>query len=141
MPGRPKRPGKPPWPPMTDDPCPRCKALAEAGKIRPEMVQRLPEGAAAPMATPGEDEYRGKCCFDCASADGLLRAQQGVPGFIAARIAVGNDRQHQCRLPGVPMGLVAQGLVRPSKRGDLEKHYEWLDKHDWFNTRGEEVHG
>lgn len=127
-------------PPMTEDPCPRCLPLAQAGRIRMEMVQRLPAGAFAPMAVPGEDEYRGKCCFDCGAADGLLRVMPGVPGFVAARIAVGADRQEQYRLPGIPMGLVQQGFVRPSKAGDLEAHHRWLEKNDWFGeSRGEEA--
>ena len=43
-----------------------------------------------------------------------------------ARIAVANDRQEQLRLPGMPIGLVASGLVRPSMPGDMEKHHAWL---------------
>jgi hypothetical protein len=52
-----------------------------------------------------------------------------------ARIAVGNDRQEQYRLPGVPLGLVAQHYVRPSKAGDLKRHHAWLDAHRWFGLR------
>lgn len=107
-----------------------------------ELVQRLPEGACAPRATPTEDvPYTGPCCFDCGAADTVLRMIPSTPGFVAARIAVGNDRQEQYRLPGVPMGLVKQGLVKPSKPGDLEKHYKWLEKNNWFNTPMEERHG
>ena len=93
--------------PMTDVACPRCLALALAGKIRLETVQRLPEGAFAPLAR----DRTGKCCRDCGAADALLSAQPSVPGFVAARIAVGNDRQAQYRLPNVPLGLVKAGLM------------------------------
>lgn len=142
---------------MTDTPCPRCLPLAFAGRIRHETVQRLPEGAWAPRARPIEARrctehedceahpalgeacahYQGPCCLDCASADTLLAMQQ-APCFVSARIAVGNDRQEQYRLPGIPMGLVAAGLVRPSAKGDFETHLAWLDKHNWFGLRPED---
>lgn len=124
---------------MTEDPCPRCLPLAQAGRIRMEMVQRLPQGAFAPMAVLGEDKYKGKCCFDCGAADTLLRVTPSVPGFIAARIAVGADRQEQYRLPGMLMGLVQQGIVRPSREGDLEAHHLWLRKNDWFGDGRDET--
>lgn len=107
--------------------CPRCLALAREGRIRVETVQPLPEGAMAPLAR----DRSGKCCFDCAATDGVLSFGL-APNFVAARIAVGNDRQEQLRLPGVVMGLVKAGFVRPSARGDLEKHHAWLDAHAWF---------
>lgn len=113
---------------LTDDPCPRCLKLAQEGKIRMETVQRLPPGAYAPLSR--ED---GKlCCRDCAAAEGLLRLERSIPGFISARIAVGNCRQEQYRLPGVPMGLVQRGLVQASKPGDLEDQHKWLESRDWF---------
>lgn len=120
-------------PQMTDEPCPRCLRLAQAGRIRAETIQRMPKGAWAPM---GLD--RKKCCFDCASADGLIQFgyfKDDEQGFLMARIAVGEDRQAQYRLPGVPMGLVMTGHVRPSALGDFEKHIAWLEKNDWFGTR------
>lgn len=105
-------------------PCPRCLPLAQEGDIRWEMVQPLPSGAYAPLAkVPG-----GKpCCWDCAAADTLLRLRR-APNFLAARIAVGNDRQEQYRLPGAPMGLVQEGVVRASAPGDLERHHAWLER-------------
>jgi hypothetical protein len=45
-----------------------------------------------------------------------------------ARLAVGNDRMEQYRLPGVPMGLVQQRLVRPSEDGDFEDQLAWLER-------------
>lgn len=30
------------------------------------------------------------------------------------------------------MGLVKLGVVRPSKKGDLERHHKWLDENNWF---------
>ena len=50
-----------------------------------------------------------------------------------ARIAVGNDRQEQYRLPGVPMGLAMDGQIRKSKPGDLEDQHAWLDRMQWFH--------
>lgn len=114
-----------PSPPMTDAACPRCKELALDKRIRAETVQRVPAGAWAPVARDGS----GKCCFDCASADGIMG--MGMT-FEMARIVVGNDRQEQYRLPGAPMGLVRDGLVRPSKPGDLEAQHEWLERQYWF---------
>jgi hypothetical protein len=119
--------------PMTDVACPRCKALAVAGRIRAETVQRLPEGAAAPMGLNGQKE-----CYDCASAETLLRIGVVVGGnrdeqaFEMARIVVGNDRQEQYRAPGIPMGLVQLNLMRPSAPGDLAKQYAWLKTQDWY---------
>jgi hypothetical protein len=114
-------------------PCPRCRPLAETRKIRAEMVQPLPEGALAPLAQDGS----GKCCYDCASADTLLRLKM-APDFVSARIATGTDREDSHRRPGVPMGLVKAGLVRPSKPGDFEQHLAWLDQHSWFGQRPDE---
>lgn len=104
-------------------PCPRCAPIFERGGLRREVVQPLPPGAMAPLAQDGS----GKCCYDCASADTLVRLRLGA-NFEMARIAVGNDRQDQYRLPGAPLGLVALGLVRPSAQGDFEMHLRWLDR-------------
>lgn len=112
--------------PKVADPCPRCLELKMQGHLRTEMVQPLPEGAAAPL---GLD--RRKCCYDCASADTLIKMKY-VPTFDMARIAVGNERQEQYRLPGIPMGLVGERLVRPSQPGDFEKQHEWLEAHEYF---------
>ena len=116
-----KRTKRAPEPEMTEEPCPRCFSMPQLNR---EMVQPMPKGAWAPLAKiPG-----GKpCCFDCASADTLMRMTPTLD-FDMARIAVGNDRREQYRLPGAPMGLVALGYVKPSKEGDLEKHLAWLDK-------------
>lgn len=122
--------------PMSDAPCPRCLLYAKGGRIRMETVQRLPEGAWAPRAAVGK--FKGKCCFDCQAADNLLKVG-GAPSFLAARIAVGNDRQEQYRLPGAPMGLVLQGIVRPSKPGDLEDQHRWLDDNNWFGMENDPV--
>jgi hypothetical protein len=116
---------------MTEDPCPRCLPLAGFGHIRLETVQPMPKGVMAPLA---KEPHGEPCCLDCAAAD-LVLAMAGAPNFLAARIAVGNDRQEQYRLPGVPMGLVMVGYVRPSKKGDFEKHLAWLEKNDDFGMR------
>ena len=115
-------------PKLSETPCPRCLALAMDRLIRPETVQRLPKGiGVAPVARDGS----GKCCFDCASADALT-CRMGLT-FAMARIAVGNDRQEQYRLPGAPMGLVGQRIVRPSVKGDLEDQHAWLERMYWFH--------
>lgn len=124
--------------------CPRCLPLTMFGALRVEMVMPLPKGdGVAPHARDGS----GPCCFDCAAADGLWRAV--LPGkyapiserrgerpdagwFLMARIAVGNDRAEQMRLPGCPMGLVYFGLVNPSRPGDLDRHYAWLNSLPYF---------
>lgn len=133
------------WIPMTEAPCPRCLRLAIEGRIRVETVMPLPAGAWAPMRRPGGDDERAdgsdlvdeaygrdkkqeKQCLDCASAETCIRLL-GLPGFVAARVAVGNDRQEQLRMPGLHAGLVAQGLVRPTVDQDaLKNHYKWLER-------------
>ena len=122
--------------PLTDTPCPRCLDLYKREKIRGETVMPMPEGAFAPM----EMYEPKKCCRDCAAADTLIRI--GLIGkaardddsdretaFIMARIAVGNDRQEQLRMPGMPLGLVGQGLVAPCVDGDFDRHHTWLKRH------------
>lgn len=115
--------------PMTDRPCLRCLKLARDGHIRKEFVQRLPEGAWAPIR---KDKKGQKQCFDCAAAEALLRISPSIPGFTAARIATGNCRAESLRLPGVKTGLMLYGLMQPCEPGDLDAHYEWLDGNDWF---------
>lgn len=118
------------WTDLSDDPCPRCLELAVDGAIRAETVQRLlRHKPARPLARDGS----GECCGDCASADTLMRWPGGMT-FAMARIAVGNDRQDQYRIPGAPMGTVSMGITRPSRPGDLEDQHAWLDKNDWFGT-------
>lgn len=121
---------------LTREPCPTCLPLALEGRIRMETVQRLPEGAFAPLSR----KYRRlKICYDCSAAELLVqRKTMGMPLFIMARIAVGNERQEQYRLPGAPMGLVQLGFVRPSKPGDLDDQLEWLNAHQWFGTADRE---
>lgn len=107
-----------------DMPCPRCVKLYDEGRIRGETVMPLPQGVWAPLARDGS----GPCCFDCASAETLLRMKY-APDFVAARICVGNDRQEQFRL-AARYGLVGAGLMRPTATDkDLHEHHEWLDKH------------
>lgn len=115
---------------LTDKPCPRCLPLAGFGQIRAETVQRLPRRPFAPLGPDNKP-----CCFDCQAADNLLRVARAVPDFLAARIAVGNDRQEQYRLPGAKMGLVLAGIARPSSPGDFEDQLRWLDKNNWFEMK------
>lgn len=117
-------------PPMTLAPCPRCLKLAIDGEIRPETVMPLPQGAFAPLGHNGQ-----KCCFDCQSADGLVRTIGLDLDFSSRRIAVGNDRQECMRLPvqiADAMGLIKEGLVRNwPNADDFEAHMKWLDQHVW----------
>jgi hypothetical protein len=115
-------------------PCPRCLTLAVKGKIDPTMVMPLhPDPVRNPMARDGT----GHCCQDCASADTLV--SMCIPTFEMARVAVGNDREDQFRLPGVPMGLVLDGLVRPSAKGDFDRHWNWLEQNGLWPHAEEET--
>lgn len=130
---------------FTGPACPRCLALSIGGEVWPDMVMPLPQTDAPPLARDGS----GPCCYDCAAADGLFRAVLGAPSkydslvraatydqtwFVMARVAVGNDRLEQERLPGMPMGLVYFGLLAPSRRGDLQKHLDWLRDLGYFEV-------
>jgi hypothetical protein len=119
----------PPPSKLTEEPCPRCLDLAKRYRIRPETVQRLPAGAGAPLAR----DRSGPCCLDCASADTLTTSMNLGLTFEMARIAVGNDRQEQYRMPGLPMGLVQAGFMRASRPGDMENQHAWLDRLNWFD--------
>jgi len=114
--------------------CNRCFKLARDGKIMVEAVMPLPPGAFAPLAR----DRSGPCCRDCAAADTVVAFSKGGLDFEMARVAVANDRQEQFRLPGIPMGLVQDGLVQPSEEGDFERHLAWLDRQNWFGLRDEE---
>jgi hypothetical protein len=115
---------------MTEAPCPRCLKLAIEGRIDVQMVMPMPQGAFAPLG-----HNRQKCCFDCASADGMVKRL--VPEFEMARVAVGNDRQECLRLPGGTqiadaMGLIKAGYVKNWPCGeDFEAHLKWLDTYVW----------
>lgn len=99
--------------------CPSCIRALFADQIRHEAVQPLP-----PYAGPLDNEGK-PWCQDCATAE-VLRRIGSVPTWEMARTAVGNDRQEQYRIPGMPIGLVGRGLMRPNAHGDLARHYEWL---------------
>ncbi len=106
---------------LTDERCPRCVKAYYAGAIWQEMIQQLPPGAYAPLAkVPGG----GPCCYDCAAADTVQHVAK-LPTWEHARTAVGNEREEQLRLPGALRGLVALGLVRPSRPGDLARRIAW----------------
>ena len=105
-------------------PCPRCLPLAFAGKIPVECVQPLPRPGIAPRAV--SDNH--PCCFDCAAADTVTKMMRKQLDFEMARVAVANDRSEQYRLPGMPMGLVLEGWVKPSRSDDFEVHRAWMDR-------------
>jgi len=124
-----------------NEPCQRCFALWVGGHVVAEMVQPLP--TCPSIGLNGERQ-----CPDCQAAETLLRL--GMPikvdlgafmrgderaiddywtGFRMARVCTGNDRMEAIRLPGVPMGLIKSGLMRPSAPGDFKKHMKWMDVH------------
>jgi hypothetical protein len=128
------------WP----EPCPRCMWALANRHIRAEAVRPLPPGALAPL----EKRPKGKpCCHDCAAADNLMQVflvrrdplvvqavcralpdiedPEAERSWGMMRTAVGNDRQEQLRLPGMPMGLVLLGYVRSSEAGDLDFQHRW----------------
>ena len=105
----------------TDLICPRCLKLAWSGHIARETIMPLPKFPAL-----GLDGMR--CCHDCESADTLIKLKTLPNDFAMARIAVGNDRREQLRLPGAPIGLVYSNIVRPCAKGDLEEHLKWLER-------------
>jgi hypothetical protein len=108
--------------PMTRDACPQCIDDLDSGMLpRAENVQRLPQGAFAPL---GLDKR--KVCFDCASTLTLMR-MTGT-NWEQARIAIANDRSEQYRLPGFPIGLAIEGITKPNKEGDWEDQMDWLDE-------------
>lgn len=121
---------------LSEKPCPRCLPLAGFGRIHAETIQRLPANS------PPLDMQGTPCCWDCSAADTLLKlgaigvkhdkAGEGATNFVMARIATGNDRRDQYRLPGAPMGLVYSGILRPSEEGDFEDHLAWLKRNNWF---------
>lgn len=111
---------------LTEEPCPICLPLAVRGVIRAEMVQRLPVKGFAPLSK----RTRTSCCFDCAKAEGLMSSYPGLD-FTMLRIAVGNERQDNLRLPGYPSPL---GII-PNVKGDFDDHLKWLDRHSWFGTK------
>lgn len=126
------------------EPCPRRLPLSigsgdAAGGLWVEMIQPLPKQV-PPLARDGS----GPCCYDCASADGLnglvlpgKYAKIDTTYFLMARVAVGNDRMEALRLPGIPMGLRYDGLIRDSHPDDLHAHYAWLDRLPYFSHRRE----
>ncbi len=104
---------------MTDV-CTRCLKLAFDDKLRVEAVQPLPEGAAAPLDNEGRPQ-----CRDCNAAEVLSRTCPAMNWYMA-RVAVANNRQESLRLPGFPLGLIKDGYMRASEKGDLERHHKWL---------------
>ena len=105
---------------MSAVPCPRCLHCLDAGVIRSiECVIPLPANAS--ISRDGS----GKCCRDCEAAD-LISALSPALSFALARLAVCETRREQFRIPGVPLGLVGEGIVRCNAPGDFEKHWQWL---------------
>jgi len=108
--------------PFSDDPCSRCHALYEQGKLRGETVMPLPEGAFAPRGWHREPQ-----CLDCAVAELAIKLGHfGRDMFVAARVAVANERQERFRLPGVMMGVYWRHM---NAYVPLAQHQAWCEKH------------
>lgn len=123
-----------------NNPCVRCFALYVGAHLVGEMVRPLPRHPS--IGLNGEDQ-----CPDCQAAETLLKLgiitvdlrafmrgnEKAIDDYFVAfrmaRIAIGNERMEQFRLPGAQMGLVKMGIMRPSAPGDFEKHMRWMDVH------------
>jgi len=103
--------------PHTRKLCPSCEESAVF--LRRETLLPLPEGARAPLS---KRPKVGHVCFDCASAEDLMRL--GLDWYMA-RIAVANDRREKLRLPGARYGLPTTKVSQP---GDLDRLHEWQDE-------------
>jgi hypothetical protein len=101
--------------PLTKVPCPRCLELAQTHQIRVETLQRLPEGAFAPLA---KMKYKGPICFDCRAAEFLWQHELPSMTFLDCRIVIGNERQEQYRK-----------VMHPSVEGDFEDQIKWITNH------------
>lgn len=108
---------------LTEEPCVKCLTLHGEGAVRRETIQRLPEGALAPMCPA----TGARICWDCNAAYTLVKLSIGLT-YHMARVAVQNCRQEQYRLPGAPLGLVGQGLVKANEPGDFEDQLRWIDE-------------
>lgn len=123
------------------EPCQRCLGMAWEGELWPEMVMPVP----AETPPLSRDGFNRACCHDCASADGLVAVTKDMLDFTMARVAVGNERLEQLRMPEdmrPHMGLAKDRLVRLSVGNDaLEKHHAWLDEKVpwWRDAQGGEV--
>lgn len=110
----------------TGDACPICSGMMTMAhdQLRSEMVLPVPASPRAPTAKrPGP---LTRICFDCSAAETVSRLMPAMT-FAMARVAVGNERQEQLRLPGAAIGLVREGLVRPSATGDMRALVEWRE--------------
>ena len=106
--------------PMSVVPCPRCLECLDLGVFRSiEAVLPLPKSPS--LARDGS----GECCRDCEAADLLERVISAL-SFTMARLAVAETRREQFRIPGEPLGLVGDGIVRCNAPGDFDKHWSWL---------------
>jgi hypothetical protein len=106
--------------PMSLVPCPRCLTCLDCGVFH-SIEAVLPLPVFPSLARDGS----GVCCRDCEAADLLDRISSAI-SFTAARVAVAETRREQFRIPGIPLGLVGDGIVRCNMPGDFEKHWEWL---------------
>lgn len=106
--------------PMSLVPCPRCLECLDSGVFRSlEAVLPLPKFPS--LSRDGS----GECCRDCEAAD-LLERMNSALSFTMARLAVAEKRREQFRIPGIPLGLVGDGIVRCNAPGDFDKHWDWL---------------
>ena len=109
----------------TEVPCPVCLALAKAGELRREWVMPLP--SLAPISMTANTPI----CFDCQSAENIIKIGALRMDFPAVRLTVGSERAETLRMPeGMAelMGMCSKRLVRPAHIGQLDDHFDWLDK-------------
>jgi hypothetical protein len=141
------------------EPCPRCLPLAWSHRIRLETVQPLPpepplglDGEPCCFDCQTADNLRkilrdgfpapggGKTAGIAVRTNHML-SQSGIPRkwdnedwglltFVMARVCVGNDRQEQLRLPGMPMGLAhpSIAILRPNQGDAMSDHHAWMDR-------------
>lgn len=102
-------------------PCPWCLDFLKDDVIDCEAVQPLRGGALDSLAPDGRMQ-----CRDCGMSYGVLRIAK-LPSIDYARTAMSNHRRESMRLPGVPFDGHIPG-ARLSEPGELESHWEWLDK-------------
>jgi len=102
--------------------CAAADSLVRRSRADPRFLAYLTERSQPVRLSPTPDDD-----FEEGEED---RGDEGVGGisWVMGRVAVGNDRLEQYRLPGVPLGLAhpSLALVRPSAAGDGSKIRTWL---------------
>ena len=117
---------------LSDEPCPRCLDLGRQGSIRVETVQRLP--LQRRRTSYRARRSQGQCCYDCASADALMRVCGGMDFSMASdrrRKTTGRTNIDCLALRSARCRWESHGHPR---RATLESQYRWLEKNSWFEA-------